>query len=202
MARFYNRLITQTVPAGGVLPLPGPGSLIVIKEASAPFDLEIDDDGKSTYEGGFTIDTGSDRFQKLTVYNRSQTEALTFNFYVGRGSGKAGVSFDYLRERSTKLRTTTVSDASPATVQFPGVALNSAAYSGFGVATGARRRQFVVLVPAASAGTVTVRESISDGIIQTFAAGVADGFTLATDHGFSVQVSAGAIAYVTELFNS
>lgn len=99
MANSYLRLIEFNIPAGSGQQFGAPGSLVVIKDASAPFDLEFDDDGRSTFEGGFNIDTGADRFKKLHLYNRSATDALTGALYVGKGSGKAGVSYSYERIR-------------------------------------------------------------------------------------------------------
>jgi hypothetical protein len=201
----YLRFIEQTIAAGGNLPIPGPGSLVVIKEASAPFDLEFDDNGKSTFEGGFTIDTGEDKFQKLTVHNRSNVAKLTIQLYVGRGSGKSSVSYDYLRVRATRLRPSddfVAGNGIGNATTFPGVApVNDATYSAYGINPGARRRQFAISTLRSNTSVIVLASAVDDKVFGFVAAG--DSYTLETDEAIKVYASAaGQDCAIAELFNA
>ena len=96
----------RKIAAGGFLEISCYGTLLVIKEASAGFDFSFDDGPKSFGEGGYSVDTGTDYFRTVTVHNRSTTAALTVSLRIGKGSGQAGVKYDYLRKRSVVIEPT------------------------------------------------------------------------------------------------
>lgn len=214
MSRFYNRLYTPTLIAGAMLSIPGPGSLIVIKEASAAFDLEIDDDGKSTYEGGFTIDTGTDKFQGLKVYNRSTTAALTLQMFVGSGSGIKGVTYDYQKVRATAPVSTCGAFGAGVTITacvitgnaanlilIPGIATSAAKYVAAGIPVGARRRQ--IIVTNNSAADMVLTDSLNN-ILARFGSGstLSTSFTFESDADLKLGCLAGSQEYyIAELFN-
>jgi hypothetical protein len=142
MPRIYNRPINLKIDAGGIQIVKAPGSLFVIKESSAAFDVEFDDDGKSTFEGGYTIDTGEDKFQKITIYNRSSSSALAVEGFVGLGSGKPGVYYDYLRTRSTRIVPQSL-NMNPGVVTIPGL-LSAGDAATYGMNPNARRKHIVI----------------------------------------------------------
>lgn len=132
MNQFVVRF-ERTIIAGGQLTLPAAGTLLVIKEATAPFDCEIDDGERNILEAGINIQI-AEGFQRLHIFNRSATVALTVVLLIG----KAGVGYNYNRAAPTRLVVTPF-----VTLQPTGLApLNRRAIPG--INSGARRKQILI----------------------------------------------------------
>jgi hypothetical protein len=124
--QFYS----VTVPANQTLPLRASGKFLVVKEATARFELNVDGKGAFPIEPGWGLDFGS--FSFCTLRNLSITETLTVVISVGQ----VGSFYNYVRFPGTRLLTTTFTlldgTPTPTSRAFPG--LNN----------GDRRKQFII----------------------------------------------------------
>lgn len=207
--KTYRRKFSLVIAAGGNAKLDRSGSMFAIKEASAEFDFEFDDNGQESGEGGVRFETGEDVFSKITLYNRSATVALVVTGWTGLGSGVPGVFYDYLRERQTKRVSFTGTFAGSTLITFKGVsptisedAVTAAACLACGVPPGSRRRQIIISTKQ------TTDLSICDvvGTVGTVIAGSGTGtaqYTEATDDDVCIKGdgTGGRTYYVTQIFN-
>ena len=218
MKSNYLKDFPVTVPAGGIHVLRFPGSLFVVRESSAGFDIELDDSSSKTFcEGGMWIDTGVDRFGAITIYNRSTTAVLTADLRIGTGSGKAGVQYDYLRVRTTKpvgtagqfggyvtLTAGQISAGSANLVSIPGIATADAKYSAAGIPAGSRRRQ--IIVTNTGSDDLVITDS-NNNLLARFGGGASStsvSFTFESDADLKIGSLGGGSPYynVCELFNA
>jgi hypothetical protein len=97
---FIN-LYSRVIPAGAApFTIHATGSILYVRESTAPFDLQLDDGEINTIDAGMQFNMQPDEFRKVTVINRSTTDDLFVSLYAG----KAGVGIDYNRERQTRTK--------------------------------------------------------------------------------------------------
>lgn len=193
---FSNDIEIVEVPAGvdQFRPFERGGERINVLESSAKFRLEIVFPSgrvvKLKVSGGYTIRTGTKTFSKLRIVNLSATQILTVELAVGTGDGTEGIEFDYLRQRSTRMRVTELASGG-GSATFPGVATDAAG-------PGQRRKAIIVTNNDSDSDLVLVETT---GNVVIAVVGRLSSFMLETDADIKVgNAGVDTIATVVELF--